>query len=73
MAKITLTLEDHRDKTGKPTVSLDMSGARVYPFGQASQSEALRISQLLFGIAACEEQLGGLPACFRQPCNNTRH
>ncbi|APC16313.1 hypothetical protein BLL42_11460 [Pseudomonas frederiksbergensis] len=73
MAKITITLEDHHDDSGKPTVSLDMSGARVGPFGQTSQTEALRISQMLFGMAACEESLGALPACRRQPSNTTLH
>ncbi|WP_448093573.1 hypothetical protein [Pseudomonas lini] len=73
MAKITLTLEDQRDETGKPTVSLDMSGASVGPFGQALQTEALRISKMLFGMAACEERLGGLPTYRRQPSNNTLH
>lgn len=73
MAKITITLEDQRNESGKPTVSLDMSGARVGPFGQTLQTEALRISQMLFGMAACEERLGGLPACRRQPNNTTLH
>ncbi|WP_064116745.1 hypothetical protein [Pseudomonas fluorescens] len=73
MAKITLTLEDRHDENGKPTVSLDMTGARVGPFGQTSPTEALRISQMLFGMAACEEALGGVPACRRQPHNHTLH
>lgn len=73
MAKITLTLEDQHDESGKPTVSLDMSNARVGPLGQVLQTEALRISQMLFGMAACERSLGVLPACRRQPSNNTLH
>lgn len=73
MAKITITLEDQRNESGKPTVSLDMSGARVGPLGQTLHTEALRISQMLFGMAACEERLGGLPAYRRQPSNNTLH
>jgi hypothetical protein len=73
MAKITITLEDRRDDNGKPTVSLDMSGARVGPFGQTAQTEALRISHMLFGMAACEESLGALPACRRLPGNATIH
>lgn len=73
MAKVIITLEDRRDDNGSPTVALDMSGVPATPLGNMQQTQAVRISQMLFGMAACEERLGGLPACQRQPCNQTIH
>lgn len=73
MAKITITLEDRRDDSGKPTVSLDMSGASSSPLGGVALTEAVRISKMLFGMAASEEALGDLPAYRRQPSTATLH
>jgi len=73
MAKIIITLEDHRDGNGKPTVSLEMSSAPTGPFGGVARTEAVRISEMLFGMAACEESLGSLPAYRRQQSNATLH
>lgn len=73
MAKITITLEDRRDETGKPTVSLDMTSASSTPFGGVAHSAAVRLSEVLFGMASSEEALGNLPAYRRQPSTTTLH
>jgi len=70
MAKITLTLEDSLDDTGKPTVSLDMTGV---PTGVQTPSAAAYISGLLWGMASSEQILGELPAHRFQPSNKTLH
>lgn len=70
MAKITLTLEDRRDDSGAPTVTLDLSGV---PTGAAHRSAACSISEMLWGMASCEQILGELPAHRRQPSNSTIH
>ncbi|MFK3641427.1 MULTISPECIES: hypothetical protein [Pseudomonas] len=69
MAKIILTLEDSRDDGGKPTISLDLTGM---PKGM-NPSAACVISEMLWGMASCEQILGALPAHRRQPSNSTIH
>lgn len=73
MAKITLTLEDSLDDTGKPTVSLDMTGVPVGMPARQNPSAAVEISGLLWGMASCEQILGDLPAYRLQPSNKTLH
>ena len=73
MAKVIITLEDRRNENGSPTVALDMSGVPATLSGNMQQTQAVRISQMLVGMAACEERLGDLPAHRRQPCNQTIH
>ncbi|AZC67394.1 hypothetical protein [Pseudomonas chlororaphis] len=70
MAKIIFTLEDRRDDSGAPTVTLDMTGV---PTGTAPRSAACFISEMLWGMASCEQILGELPAHCRQPSNATLH
>ncbi|AJO77507.1 peptide methionine sulfoxide reductase MsrA [Pseudomonas chlororaphis subsp. aurantiaca] len=70
MAKIIFTLEDSRADNGAPTVTLDMSGV---PTGTAHRSAACFISDMLWGMASCEQILGELPAHRRQPSNATLH
>lgn len=73
MAKITITLEDRHDDTGKPTVSLDMTEVPLGPFGKPLETAAVRMSHTLFGMVANEKALGTIPACRWQPSPNTVH
>lgn len=68
MAKIMITLQDNRNDSGKPTISLDMSGV---PIG--TTSAAFFVAKMLWGMASSEQILGELPAHRRQPSNATLH
>lgn len=73
MAKITITLEDRRDETGKPTVSLDMTEVPIGPFGSPLETTAVRMSRTMFEMVANEKALGSIPACRWQSSPKTVH
>jgi hypothetical protein len=73
MAKIIFTLEDARDDSGTPVVSMDMSKASGCSRGHIHPTPAVLISEMLWGLASCERILGTLPPHRKQPHTNTIH
>jgi hypothetical protein len=73
MAKITITLEDRREDSGKSSVAIDMTGVPTSPLGAARQTEAVRIFNKVFDLVASEKMLGAVPACRWQPGTTTLH
>ncbi len=71
MAKITITLEDRRDDSGKTTVAVDMSGVPIGMEARLNPSPACFISNTLFAMASCEQILGSLAACRVHPQHRT--
>lgn len=71
MAKITITLEDRRDDSGKTTVAVDMSGVPTGIEAMRNPSRACFLSNSLFAMASCEQILGSLSACRVHPEHRT--